>query len=85
MDISHAIPVKATDEISAADALWAIIKKQSRSVKKSIAVRLIQEEAISAQEAERKRQEAIVKDSLERAFHELRTGQAKHDARQLFS
>ncbi len=84
MNTPIAIPTNTTSEISAVDALWTLIKRQTKSVQKALAIRLVQEEVISAQEAERHRQEALVKDSLQRAFRELQTGEVCHDARHLF-
>ena len=84
MNTPIAIPTNTPSDISAVDALWTLIKRQTKSVQKALAVRLVQEEVISAQEAERHRQEAIVKDSLQTAFQELRAGEVCHDARRLF-
>ena len=74
----------ANTEISAVDALWALIKQQTKSVKRTIAQRLIQDDVITAEAAERQRQEAMVKSSMQQALKELHAGKAKHNARNLF-
>ena len=78
------LPVSVDTELSAVDALWTLIKQQTKSVKKSLVIRMIQDEVISAEDAERRRQEALVKSSLQQAVQELTAGKAKHNARNLF-
>lgn len=68
----------ATD-ISPVDALWVLIQGQTKTVRKALAKRLLEEEQSAI-----KAQKAMVKDSLSRAFDELHSGQAKHNARDLF-
>lgn len=65
--------------ISPIDALWALIQTQSKTVRKALMERLMQDEQIlDAQHKD-------VKDSLNRAFEELYEGKAKHNARELFA
>ncbi len=85
MNSTLTIPANTTPEISAVDALWALLKQQTKSVKKAIALRLIQDEVISAEIAEQRRQETLIKISMQQAFDELRSGKVKHNARNLFS
>lgn len=66
-------------EISAVDALWVILQSQTKAVRKALTKRLL------AEEEKTKAQQAMVKDSLTKAFDELHSGQAKHDARKLFA
>ena len=66
-------------EISAVDALWVILQSQTKTVRKALTKRLL------AEEEKTKAQQAMVKDSLTKAFDELHSGQAKHDARKLFA
>lgn len=68
----------ATD-ISPVDALWVLIQGQTKTVRKALAKRLLEEELSTT-----KAQKAMVKDSLSRAFDELHSGQVKHNARDLF-
>ena len=66
------------DEMTTLEALWVIIQSQSKSVRKALTERLLSE--YKKTEA----QQQMVKESLTRAFDELHSGQAKHDARKLF-
>ena len=68
-----------TTDISPVDALWVLIQGQTKTVRKALAKRLLEEEQSTT-----KAQEVMVKDSLSRAFGELHSGQAKHNARDLF-
>lgn len=68
-----------TAEISTVDALWVLIQSQTKAVRKALAKRLI------AEEEKTKAQQAMVKKSLAKAFDELNSGQAKHNARKLFA
>ena len=84
MNTDITIPVKVDTELSALEALWTLIKQQTKSVKKSLVIRLIQDEVISAEDAERRHQEALVRSSLQQAVQELNAGKVKHNARNLF-
>ena len=66
--------------ISPADALWALYQSQTKKVREAFRLRLLSEE----QEQITKSQEAMVKESLTRAFDELHTGKVHHNARKLF-
>lgn len=65
--------------ISTVDALWTLIQGQTKAVRKALAKRILEEEEAA------KAQKAMVKQSLTTAFDELHSGQAKHNARALFS
>jgi len=66
------------NEISTVDALWVLIQSQTKAVRKALTQRLI------AEQNKTKAQQTMVKDSLSRAFDELHSGKAHHDARKLF-
>ncbi len=66
--------------ISPADALWALYQSQTKKVREAFRLRLLSEE----QEQITKSQEAMVKESLTRAFDDLHAGKVRHDARKLF-
>ena len=66
-------------EISTVDALWTLIQGQTKSVRKTLIKKLLEEEQKT------KAQKAMVKESLTQAFDELYSGQVKHDAQSLFS
>ena len=69
------------NQISTVDALWTLIKSQKKSVRRALFLRVLaSDEAFLAKQQKKK-----VKDSLTRAFDELHSGQAKHDARNLFN
>ena len=68
-----------TVNISPVDALWVLIQSQTKTVRKALVKKLLEED--STIEA----QQAMVKKSLTKAFDELHSGHAKHDARSLFS
>ena len=72
------IQTKTTD-ISTVDALWVLIQNQSKAVRKALIERLI------ADQDKSKAQQKMVKESLTRAFDELNSGKAHHDARNLFA
>ena len=65
--------------ISPIDALWALIQGQTKAVRKALAKRILEEEY------DEMAQKTLAKSSLTRAFKELHSGQAKHDARALFT
>lgn len=66
-------------EISPVDALWVLIQSQTKTVRKALTKRLLEED--SAVRAQQK----MVKKSLTKAFEELHAGLVKHDARNLFA
>lgn len=68
----------ATD-ISPVDALWVLIQGQTKTVRRALVKRILEEEQSTA-----KAQQVMVKESLSRAYDELHSGQAKHNARELF-
>lgn len=76
--VSPTISRPMTD-ISPVDALWVLIQKQTKAVRKALVKRLLEEESAT------KAQQKMLKQSLTQAFNELHTGQAKHDARNLFA
>lgn len=65
--------------ISPVDALWVLIQGQSKAVRKALTKRLIEDE-----QKTKARQEAMVKDTLTRAFDELHAGKVYDNARALF-
>ena len=71
--ISNPVPY-----VSPVDALWALIQSQTKTVRKALAKRMLEEDAAKAQQK-------MVKESLTRAFEELHEGKAKPDARNLFN
>ncbi len=73
--------IHSHSNISAVDALWAIIQQQNISVRKELTKRLLDNAVATKQE----KQKAMVEKSLKRAFHELESGQVKKNARNLFS
>ena len=73
------LPSAKEQEISAVDALWVLIQKQTKSVRKALVKRLLEEEQTT------QAQKMMVKESLTKAFDELHAGQVKHDARSLFA
>ncbi|MBO4905925.1 MAG: hypothetical protein J5486_02675 [Bacteroidaceae bacterium] len=66
--------------ITPLDALWTLIQGQTKAVRKALAKRILEEEQVA-----KARQEAMVKESLTKAFGELHSGRAKHNARTLFT
>ena len=66
-------------ETTTADALWIIIKSQTKAVQKIIAERFV------AEDEKTRVQQDMVKESLTRAFDELHSGRVHHDARKLLS
>ncbi len=73
------IPTTAA-KISTVDALWTLIQGQTKAVRKALTDRLIAEQEKSKTE----KQQAMVRESLTRAFDELHSGKVHHDARNLF-
>ena len=65
--------------ISTVDALWALIQRQTKAVRKELTQRLL------AEQDSTKAQQKMVKESLTRAFDQLHTGKVNHDARNLFA
>ena len=70
--ISNPVPY-----VSPVDALWTLIQSQTKTVRKALAKRMLEEDAAKAQQK-------MVKESLTQAFDELQTGKVKHNARNLF-
>ena len=66
--------------ITPLDALWTLIQSQTKTVRKALAKRILDQEV-----SEKARQEAMVRGSLNKAFGELHSGKAKHNARTLFA
>lgn len=77
--ITTAIP--QSQDISKVDALWVLIQSQTKSVRKALTERLLAERS----QTMAKTQQQMVKDSLTRAFDELHSGKAHHNARNLFN
>ena len=71
--ISNPVPY-----VSPVDALWTLIQSHTKTVRKALAKRMLEEDAAKAQQK-------MVKESLTRAFEELHEGKAKPDARNLFN
>ena len=69
-----------TQDISMVDALWVLIQNQSKSVRKALVKRILDEYEQQLTMA----QQQMVKDSLTRAFDELHSGKVHHNARDLF-
>ena len=67
-----------SSDMSTVDALWVLIQSQKKRVRKILTERLVVEQNKT------KRQKAMVKESLTRAFDELHSGKAHHNARNLF-
>jgi len=67
-----------TTEMSTVDALWVLIKSQSKRVRQALIKRLMEEQEKTAA------QQQMVEESLTRAFDELHAGKAHHNARNLF-
>jgi hypothetical protein len=72
-------PSGQTVSISPVDALWVLIHSQTKAVRKALTKRLIEEE-----QKTKAKQEAMVKETLTRAFEELHAGKVYDDARSLF-
>lgn len=73
------IPPQSQD-ISTVDALWALIQNQTKSVRKALVKRILDDHEQQRTLAQQK----MVKDSLTRAFDELYSGKVHHNARDLF-
>ena len=69
-----------TQDISTVDALWVLIQNQTKSVRKALVKRILDEYEQQLTMA----QQQMVKDSLTRAFDELHSGKVHHNARDLF-
>ena len=61
------------------EALWTLIEGQTVAVRDALIVRLLADKKKKTEA-----QQAMVKDSLTRAFDELHAGKVHHDARNLF-
>ena len=73
------IPQHSKD-ISTVDALWTLIQNQTKSVRKALVKRILDDHEQQRTLAQQK----MVKDSLTRAFDELHSGKVHHNARDLF-
>ena len=67
-----------SSDMSTVDALWVLIQSQKKRVRKILTERLV------AEQNKTKRQKAMVKESLARAFDELHSDNVHHNARNLF-
>ena len=65
-------------EMTTVDALWVLIQGQTKAVRKALTQRLLDDDEVS------ETQKMMLRDSLTQAFDELHSGQAKHNARELF-
>ena len=66
--------------VSPVDALWALYQSQTKKVREAFSMRVMAEK----EELVTKRQQAMVKESLTRAFDELHSGKVHQDAYKLF-
>lgn len=64
------------------EALWTLIQGQTKAVRKALVDRILSEQEKSKKQEES--QQAMVRESLTRAFDELRAGKVNHNARELF-
>ena len=69
-----------SQDISTVDALWTLIQNQTKSVRKALVKRILDDHEQQRTLAQQK----MVKDSLTRAFDELYSGKVHHNARDLF-
>ena len=74
--IAPTISSSMTD-VSLVDALWTLIQSQTKSVRKALAKRILEENTTKAQQK-------MVKESLTKAIEELHAGKSKHNACTLF-
>ena len=79
-----ALSMSDIQTVSPIDALWTLFKSQPKSIRKAFTERLLREDV----EAETMRQKVMLKESVTRAFCELReaqqTGRELPNARDLF-
>lgn len=73
------IPQRSQD-ISMVDALWVLIQNQTKSVRKALVKRILDDHEQQRTLA----QQQMVKDSLTRAFDELHSGKVHRNARDIF-
>ena len=69
-----------SQDISTVDALWVLIQNQTKSVRKALVKRILDDHEQQRTLA----QQQMVKDSLTRAFDELHSGKVHHNVRELF-
>ena len=69
-----------SQDISTVDALWTLIQNRTKSVRKALVKRILDDHEQQRTLAQQK----MVKDSLTRAFDELHSGKVHHNARDLF-
>lgn len=72
------IVTQQPQNISTVDALWTLIQSQTKSVRKALIKRLLTEQDKTLA------QQKMVEECLTRAFDELHSGKAHHNARNLF-
>ena len=68
-----------SQDISTVDALWTLIQNQTKSVRKALVKRILDDHEQQRTLAQQK----MVKDSLTRAFDELHSGKVHNNARDL--
>ena len=74
-----AIMISQSKEITTVDALWVLIQNQTKAVRQALVRRLL------AEETKTKEQQAMVKDSLTRAYDQLHSGQIHTDVNNIFA
>ena len=75
----YAIMISQSKEITTVDALWVLIQNQTKAVRQALVRRLL------AEETKTKEQQAMVKDSLTRAYDQLHSGQIHTDVNNIFA
>ena len=71
--------ISQSKEITTVDALWVLIQNQTKAVRQALVRRLL------AEETKTKEQQAMVKDSLTRAYDQLHSGQIHTDINNIFA
>ena len=75
----YTIMISQSKEITTVDALWVLIQNQTKAVRQALVRRLL------AEETKTKEQQAMVKDSLTRAYDQLHSGQIHTDVDNIFA
>ena len=75
----YTIMISQSKEITTVDALWVLIQNQTKAVRQALVRRLL------AEETKTKEQQAMVKDSLTRAYDQLHSGQIHTDVNNIFA
>lgn len=75
----YAIMISQSKEITTVDALWVLIQNQTKAVRQALVRRLL------AEETKTKEQQAMVNDSLTRAYDQLHSGQIHTDVNNIFA